>query len=331
MPAPDKSLSQHEIDLLLQSLQKKTGEIFEVEQKPAVEAVGEYDFKKPERVARDQLRQLETMHEIFTRNFQAYLSTSLRTIVDVRIEAVEQLIYSEFINSVSNPTVFNVISLEPLEGHMIMELSPSTAFVIIEKLLGGGRTDKTYPDRALTDIEWRLISSVLNKVLSLLEEVWSNVTEVKFKILAQESNPRLVQIIAPNEPVIFIMVRITIGESEGYLKLCVPIISIETILPKLSASLFQFARRRGVVSHETEIIRGSLNSATITLICNLLETTITLKELLEIEEGDIITTNIPANSPVVITAEQKKKFYGTPGLYRNQKAVKISQVISEAS
>src|SRR4029450_4842585 len=84
-----------------------------------------YDFKRPERVGKEQMRALQSLHEGFGRNFGAALSALLRSIVEVKLTSVDQLTYSEFVFSLENPTCFNLLRAEPLEGHLILDLNPS--------------------------------------------------------------------------------------------------------------------------------------------------------------------------------------------------------------
>ena len=87
--------------------------------------VSPYDFKRPERVGKEQMRALQTLHEGFGRNFGAALSALLRTIVEVKLTSVDQLTYSEFVFSLENPTCFNLLRAEPLEGNLILDINPS--------------------------------------------------------------------------------------------------------------------------------------------------------------------------------------------------------------
>src|SRR6188768_4215229 len=103
------------------------------------EKVTPYDFKRPERVGKEQMRALQSLHEGFSRNYSAALSALLRTIVEVKLTSVDQLTYSEFIFSLENPTCFNLLRAEPLEGHLILDVNPSILFPIIDRLLGGGK------------------------------------------------------------------------------------------------------------------------------------------------------------------------------------------------
>ena len=121
------------------------------------EKVTPYDFKRPERVGKEQMRALQSLHEGFGRNFGAALSALLRTIVEVKLTSVDQLTYSEFVFSLENPTCFNLLRAEPLEGNLILDINPSILYPIIDRLLGGGKEAGPLARRPLTEIELRLV------------------------------------------------------------------------------------------------------------------------------------------------------------------------------
>ena len=123
-----------------------------------------YDFKRPERVGKEQMRALQTLHEGFGRNFGAALSGLLRSIVEVKLTSVDQLTYSEFVFSLENPTCFNLLKAEPLEGNLILDINPSILYPIIDRLLGGGRETGPLARRPLTEIELRLVSRITDAV-----------------------------------------------------------------------------------------------------------------------------------------------------------------------
>ena len=117
-------LDQSSIDALLAAVEtaqveelSPPGAIFgRVKRDPDNTDIKSYDFKRPERVSKDQMRALQTLHESFARNFGAALSGFLRTIVEVRVAACEQMTYSEFTAGLPNPTSFNLVDAEGLEG-----------------------------------------------------------------------------------------------------------------------------------------------------------------------------------------------------------------------
>jgi len=179
-------LDQAEVDALLSAVTAGANESGEAEvfarARTTQQEVRTYDFKRPERVSKDQMRSLEAIHEGFARNFGASLSAFLRTIVEARVATIEQLTYSEFIHSLPNPTCFNLLTCTPLEGQICLEISPLIIYPIIDRLLGGSNAELFIPQRALTLIEWRLVERITNRAVSTLSEVWSGLAEVRFEL-----------------------------------------------------------------------------------------------------------------------------------------------------
>jgi len=243
-------LDQSEVDALLNAVD--TGQVQEAEldgysrSRAVVQEVRTYDFKRPERVSKDQMRALEAIHEGVARNFGAALSSFLRTIMEVRVATTEQLTYSEFIHSLPNPTSFNLLSAPPLEGQMCLEISPLIIYPIIDRLLGGSSSEMFIPQRPLTAIEWRLVKQITDRMLDSLTEVWSGLIDVQFELAETESNPHLVQIVAPNEVVVVIGFEIKMGQRAGTMSLCIPFNVIEPVIGRLATqSWLAYQRKAG--------------------------------------------------------------------------------------
>src|ERR1044072_4864592 len=156
-------LSQAEVESLLSALDGREADVIADAASSRIkhrDKISPYDFQRPQRVGKEQMRSLQTMHEGFGRNFGAALSGLLRSIVEVKLTSVDQLTYSEFVFSLENPTCFNLLKADPLEGHLILDINPSILYPIIDRLLGGGRDSSTVTRRPLTEIELRLVSRI---------------------------------------------------------------------------------------------------------------------------------------------------------------------------
>jgi flagellar motor switch protein FliM len=149
----------------------------------------------------------------FRRNFGAALSGFLRTIVEVKVATCEQMTYGEFISGLPNPTSFNLIEADHLEGQMCLEISPLIIYPIIDRLLGGTSQDLFIPQRPMTLIETRLISNVINRGLRALSRGLGGRACARVHISATESNPQLVQIVPPNEVVVVVGLELEIPEA----------------------------------------------------------------------------------------------------------------------
>ncbi|MEW6197601.1 MAG: flagellar motor switch protein FliM [Planctomycetota bacterium] len=330
-------LDQSEIDALLAAVAdeaeaEETSESAAAAAKPAEPTpaytrhdVSTYDFKRPERVSKDHIRALGSIHDGFARNFGATLSGFLRTIIDVRVVGVEQLTYSEFIHSLPNPTCFVIVQAPPLEGQMCMEISPLIVYPIIDRLLGGSSADMFIPQRPLTAIEWRLMRRLINKALEHLSEVWKNLVDAKFDIVETESNPQLVHIVAPTEVVVYITFEIKMGQCAGTMSICIPFNTIESVLSKLTTqSWFGYRRKGATEAIRTRIVRN-LRKSKVGLTVYLGRAQIRLSELRTLRPGDIIQLEKAANQDLIVQIEGRNKYAGVPGQLRGRRAIRLTR------
>ena len=327
-------LSQAEVESLLSAMEqtaprpaapKKAPTATAAPPKPR-EKVSPYDFKRPERVGKEQMRALQTLHEGFGRNFGAALSAMLRAIVEVKLTSVDQLTYSEFVFSLENPSCFNLLKADPLEGHLILDINPSILYPIIDRMLGGGKEPNTQTRRPLTEIELRLVHRITSLYLEELRKAWENVLPIHFEVVRVESNPQLVQIVPPNEVVVLISFELTLGELRGMLNLCIPFNSIERIGNKLSANSWISPSRKTSTPETQQRVTKNLKGAPVEMVVMLADTTISTKDLLGLRVGDIITTEKDTKSALLVSIEGMTKFRGRAGAFKGRKAVRIEDV-----
>jgi len=291
------------------------------------EKVSPYDFKRPERVGKDQMRALQTLHEGFGRNFSAALSALLRSIVEVKLTSVDQLTYSEFVFSLENPTCFNLLRAAPLEGNLILDINPSIVYPIIDRLLGGGRESAPLARRPLTEIELRLVSRITTLFLQELKHAWSNVLDLDLSVERVESNPQLVQIVPPNEVVVLISFELTLGDLRGMMNLCIPFNSLERIGTKLSSNSWITYGRRAPSEESTRQISGNLKGAIVELVVHLADTHITTGDLIGLRVGDVITTEKDVHGPIPVSVEGVVKYHARPGAFKGRKAIEIAETV----
>jgi flagellar motor switch protein FliM len=290
-----------------------------------------YDFKRPERVSKDQMRALEALHEGFGRNFSVSLSGYLRTIVEVTVSSIEQLTYSEFIHSLPNPTCFNLLKAEQLDGQLCLEISPLIIYPIIDRLLGGSNADLFIPQRPLTQIEQRLVQRITDRATQHLSEAWSNLTPMTFSVQDFESNPQLVQIVPPNETVVVIGFELKMGNRAGTMSLCIPYNVIEPIMGTLaSQNWFSYQRKGGQDDHLRKLT-GNVHNAPVEVRGFLARTTMSVNDLLSLQIGDIVTTTKAQDSEVAIQVEGKNKFVGRLGQLRGNRAIRITRACQQVA
>ncbi|MEX0641374.1 MAG: flagellar motor switch protein FliM [Pirellulales bacterium] len=319
-------LSQAEVESLLKAMDGRDSEVIADAATSRVkhrDKISPYDFKRPERVGKEQMRSLQTMHEAFGRNFGAALSALLRTIVELKLTSVDQLTYSEFVFSLENPTCFNLINAAPLEGQLILDINLSLLFPIIDRMLGGG-TDTAPPTRRpLTDIELRLVSRITDLFCKEMKQAWDSVLDLNLSIDRVESNPQLVQIVPPNEVVVLISFELTLGDARGMMNLCIPFNAIERISTRLSSNSWVSYGKKSATTENIQRISSRLNGAVVEVVVDLAETSISTADLIGLRIGDIIATEKDVERPLVVSVEGRPKFHAQPGAFKGRKAIQV--------
>jgi flagellar motor switch protein FliM len=326
---PDDVLSQAEVENLLRAAEGKGKAAGPAVVRPAGAAIKQrdriatYDFKRPERVGKEQMRALQTLHEGFGRNFGASLSALLRKLVEVKLTNVDQLTFGEFVFGLDNPTCFNLLKAEPLEGTLILEINPSILYPIIDRLLGGGTEKSLIARRPLTEIELGLVSYITDLFLQQLKRAWENVVALDLAVMRVESNPQLVQIVPPNEVVVLIGFEVVLGEARGMMNLCIPYNAIERLGSKLTANSWVSYGRRQPTEETVQQIKENLRGSLVQLSVDLAETHIQTKDMIELRVGDLITTEKDVHSPLVVRVQGVPKFYARPGTLKGRKAMEV--------
>ncbi|KXZ39777.1 flagellar motor switch protein FliM [Alkalithermobacter thermoalcaliphilus JW-YL-7 = DSM 7308] len=321
-------LSQEEIDALLQALNTGEVSVKEIEQETKEKKVKKYDFKSPKKLANDQLRTLNMIHENFARALNTFLSGYLRTKTQIEVLSVEEISYYEFSNSISNPALLAIIDFNPLPGQIIFEISSQLSFSIIDRILGGIGS-YTGEIRAFTEIEITLLNKIIRQIVKYFIDPWENVIELTPTVDKIETNSQFAQIASYNETVALITFRATIGETEGLINICIPHIVLEPVLPKLSTKYWFSTISKKSTDEEKNIIEKRVKKATLNIKCIVGEANITLEDFINLQEGDVITLDKTIHDEIEIAVEDRVKYLGKPGTIKNKLSVKITKVIEK--
>ncbi len=319
-------LSQNEIDALLSALNSGEISVHEIREEKEERKVKDYNFKIPNKFAKDHTRTLQILHENYSRLLQTYLSGYLRTLVQIEVISVDQLTYNEFSNSMPNPSVLGIVDFLPLNGSIIIEMTPSITFAMIERVLGGsGHAFERA--RGFTEIELSLIERILGQMVTYFKDPWKNVIELKPRLKKIETNPQFAQIMSPNETVALITLNTKVGSIEGMIHICIPHLVIEPVIPKLSTKFWFSGMSKEISGTDLKIIEKKIQSTLLPLRVVLGKNDITVKDFLGLQIGDVVPLSSSINDDLEIFVGNTLKFSGKPGLKKNKVAVKITNVM----
>ena len=250
-------LSQDEIDQLLTAISSGDTEPEDFKSINDNRKIKIYDFKRPDKFSTEATRTIKMMHETFARQTTTTLSAQLRTLAHVHVATVEQLTYEEFIRSIPAPTTLALINMDPLPGSAVLEIDPSITFSIIDRLFGGkGQSIKI--QRELTDIEGSVMEGIIVKILANMREAWNTVIDLRPRLGTIETTPQFAQIVPPNDIVILVTLEVKVGDEEGMMNFCLPYVTVEPVVSKLSTQYWFTSVRRSSTTQHLAVLKEKL-------------------------------------------------------------------------
>ncbi|MBI9103227.1 MAG: flagellar motor switch protein FliM [Spirochaetales bacterium] len=324
-------LSQDEIDQLLTAISTGDIETEQVTQATDQRKIKIYDFKRPDKFSKEQIRTVSIMHETFARLTTTALSAQLRSLVHVHVASVDQLTYEEFIRSIPNPTTLGIINMDPLKGSAVLEIDPSITFSIIDRLFGG-QGEGTKITRDLSDIEASVMEGIIVRILGNLREAWSQVIDLRPRLGQIETNPQFAQIVPPNEMVVLVTLETKVGEVEGMINFCIPYLTIEPIISKLSAQYMYSSVRSGGTTENLNTLKERLASIGIAVVAEIGSMNLHVRDVLSLQPGDTIRLpNTRTSDEMVVKIGNRPKFMCKPGVVGSKVAVQITKKLEDVS
>jgi flagellar motor switch protein FliM len=325
-------LSQHEIDSLLSEMSSGTADIETIVAGRFKKGdISNYDFRRPNRISKNQVRTLQTVHESFAEVFGYFLVSKLQTVVSITVTSVDQLFYSEFILSVSNPSCIYVFDIEGTDGSGILEISPQLALTIVERLLGG-TADVQAKSRTITPIEQAVVRGIIEHALSDLRNSWRSIAELNFIYQRLEMEADFVQVAPSSEIVVVVSFDVNIGAHTYLMNLCFPTFALEEVLARLNRQQVTTTAVKSSpqrIKENMEIMKLQMSTTYLPIVAELGKAAITVGELLSLKVGDVIKLSTKINEEIEVIISGKRKYGARPGSVDGKKALRITRTLSE--
>jgi flagellar motor switch protein FliM len=333
-----KPLSQEEIDILLQvrSQMNSGSETYDLESLESMmtadveKRINPYNFKRPRLFSQDQMRVLSHVHEAFARDVSVYLSAQLRTIVDISLAAIDQVLYSEYVMSSAPPSAIYVAEVEELNQKLIFELDPRLVVFTIEKLFGGpGEFLKKA--REVSQIEQRIMSKVMARAFRELEKSWRQVFEMRITEDTFESNAEFVQILPGVEPAMVCTFEVSVYDETTFINICYPYIMLERMLTRSAMTQWVTSATTEVAPEARQRYQETLRTMDVEMRVELGRARLPVTDLVQLEVGDVIPLANRANEPVRVYVGSKHTFTAVPGRAGKRRALCIEEMIAPPS
>ena len=285
------------------------------------------DFKQSRQLHKEQTKRLDSIHEMFAQTLASSLSNNLRMVIDIGVTCSDQLLYEDFVKSLTNPcTVYN-FTIDPQGSVGLCNFSTALLDAIIDRSFGGqGRVKTSEAGRQPTQIEMSVVGKLINRVITNLEASWESTSAIRIANVALQTHPEFIQMTPLEDKVHVITFEANSKGTTGQLHLCYPVHFLDQILPRLAKNAPTKKTRKPAAGSDK---LASLDKTKIPLYIQVARGRLALNDIADLQIGDVIKLETQKNDPAVVFVGDKPKFLALPGMQGEKRAVQIIKEIAE--
>lgn len=317
-------LSQDEIDALLHGVDD--GDI-ETESDAEPGQISSYDLTSQDRIVRGRMPTLEMINERFARYTRISMFNLLRRTADVSVGGIQIQKFGEYVHTLYVPTSLNMVKFRPLRGTALVILDAKLVFKLVDNFFGGDGRHAKIEGREFTPTELRVVQMVLEQAFVDLAEAWKAVMPIEFEYMNSEVNPSMANIVSPSEVVVVSTFHVELDGGGGELHITLPYSMIEPIREVLDAGLQSDSDEKD--DRWIKALRADIMEAGVDIECDIVRREITLRDIVDLKEGDVIPIEMPEYQ--VVTANGVPMFRSSLGQSRGNLALKIEDFIDRSS
>jgi flagellar motor switch protein FliM len=301
------NISNEEVAALLEKGGKENGN-----------AVRPYDFAA-QRINRSQLPLLEVIGKNFADRGAAALSGLLGRDASLHFDCVESVKSADLQASLPVPASLAVLRLKPLSGLAYLSVEPAMLLVLLDGFFGGSGRASGDPQAAVAPAAQRFLALMLRSFSAEFSAAWAPITPLEMELVKQETNPRLVQLGGPLEPVTVVKFNVEFAGRGGRIDWLLPDTLLAPIRELLAGDGSAAPARRQEAW--APLFTTALQDAQLDTRAILAQAQISLRELVKLSPGDIIPIEEPQQ--VTLLAGDVPLYHGRFGVSQGRNALKI--------
>lgn len=274
--------------------------------------VSSYDFRRPVNLSRENSRLLHIAFEEYARQASTVLTSALRSVCHVELLSVEQVAYSEYVESLDSLTYMTLFSMEPVPQPAVLETPLAVTMTWIDNLLGGPGTGEQ-PVRPLTDLETAVLGSLYERLVAELRGSFAPLVAVDPTITGVEYDPMLAQVAGGSDMMVVARLQLRMGGVEHRLSICVSFSGLLPFLKVADSADNNNERDRARRLEAQQRVAAGLQEIPVDVSVRFRTTSADPLELAGLRVGDVVRLAHPAQAPLDVTAADVTFAHATPG------------------
>lgn len=261
----------------------------------------------------------------FCRLYSTSLTNQLQRTFSIHRTNLATFEFQKFMADKHAPGAIGILDMHPLKYGALMIVDPQLSFSIIEMMLGAS-TDLDSPnlDRKLTTIELNILKTIIADACNDLNKSFAQLLEMQASLIKVENNARLVSIVEPEAEVIVGTFVAKVGQYSGEIHMVFPFATLEPLREPLKELL---NISTATTSTWQSVLEDEIQEIPATIIAQSGTISLTVKQVLKMETGDILAIDYDPNAPLRVLVEEEPKFYAIPGTNNGKKAISLTTVV----
>lgn len=289
--------------------------------------IREYDFRRPQYLSAEQVRNLQRVHTAAADTIQERIARVYGGAAEIRLDRVEEVAFGLLLESLPAHTYTCVLDLSPLNAQGILYVDSQICLAFVDRVLGGLSKEPPKP-RQLTAIDEASVEGVIERILGCLREHWQDFCDIKLTVKNRRTEPDMVELWNKSEPVLVVTMAMSGGLGEGVIRLCMPVARLKAAV---DGNLSRAAGRALAPEQAAEIrhrLVGSIERTRLPLSAAFAPVEVPLRNLMGLKEGDIVRVDHPVDDPILLKIDQETRFSVKIGLRGRRKAVQVVEQLA---
>lgn len=329
MSTENQNLSQQEIDQLF-GVSDQSAVADSVEPSASL-AVQPYDFRRPSRISKGRYRSLEAMYGLVAKSVESWLGGRVREQLEVELLSVEQFSFTEYLLSLDSPCSAFIYDIDGTGGQqLVVNLGQDLAYTLLDRLLGGS-AEPRIEERALTPLERRVVRVVADRAAHDLAEAWGDHVPIPTSWSRFETLPEMIQVAAPEDPVLVANLQVRFGSRRSLILLCIPFSVLERFFTDSSER--RVHGPKGTPSErlvERALVEDAVKTTEMVVAVRLPATPVDMRRLATLQPGDVIQTPLPIDSLAEVLIQDRARYRARVGRKGNHVSAQILDEIAAA-
>lgn len=271
-----------------------------------------------------RLPNFDILLDNFCQNFAITLTNHLQRNFAVNRSQIDSSHFLDFLLENKDVGAIAVLDISPLKHGALLLIDSKMCFTMVEIILGAATDiDHIHPERKLTNIELKIIHSIVEQGCDDLNRAFAPLINLKSSVLKVENNSRLVSITDPDAEIIVGNLDANVAGFSGQMKIVFPLSTIDPLREGLRDLLNVNKSKKGLWE---EPLEEEIRNLEVELVAQSGTIAMNVNDILAMKENDIIYIDYNPNRPLRVLVEDKPKFHAIPGTHNGKKAINITGV-----